>query len=49
MNMTRTRSSSAATVVTRAFGQTTRWDGDQFIVISAFWDAALQRQQLGVA
>ena len=31
------------------FGQTTKWDGDQFIVISAFWDAALQRQQLGLA
>ena len=31
------------------FGQTTKWDGDQLIVISAFWDAALQRQQLGLA
>ena len=30
-------------------GQTTRWDGDQLIVISAFWDAALQRQQIGLA
>jgi hypothetical protein len=29
------------------FGQTTKWDGDRLIVISAFWDAALQRQQLG--
>jgi hypothetical protein len=31
------------------FGQTTKWDGDQLIVISAFWDAALQRRQLGLA
>ena len=31
------------------FVQTTRWDGDQLIVISAFWDAALQRQQIGLA
>jgi hypothetical protein len=31
------------------FGQTTKWDGDQIIVISAFWDAALQRQQIGLA
>jgi len=31
------------------FGQTTKWDGDQLTVISAFWDAALQRQQLGLA
>jgi hypothetical protein len=30
------------------FGQTTKWDGDQIIVISAFWDAAQQRQQLGL-
>jgi hypothetical protein len=30
------------------FGQTTKWDGDQLIVISAFWDAALQRQQIGL-
>src|SRR5215469_15358568 len=30
-------------------GQTTKWEGDQLIVISAFWDAALQRQQLGLA
>jgi hypothetical protein len=29
------------------FGQTTKWDGDQLIVISAFWDAKLQRQQIG--
>jgi hypothetical protein len=31
------------------FGQTTKWDGDQIIVISAFFDAALQRRQLGLA
>jgi hypothetical protein len=31
------------------FGQTTKWDGDQLIVISAFWDAKLQRQQIGLA
>jgi hypothetical protein len=31
------------------FGQTTKWDGDQLIVISAFWDAARQRQQIGLA
>jgi hypothetical protein len=31
------------------FGQTTKWDGDQLIVISAFWDAALQARQLGLA
>ena len=31
------------------FGQTTKWDGDQLIVISAFWDAALQQQQIGLA
>ena len=31
------------------FGQTTKWDGDQIIVISAFWNAALQRQQIGLA
>jgi hypothetical protein len=31
------------------FGQTTKWDGDQLTVISAFWDAALQRQQIGLA
>jgi len=30
-------------------GQTTKWAGDQLIVISAFWDAALQRQQIGLA
>jgi SnoaL-like polyketide cyclase len=31
------------------FAQTSRWDGDRLIVISAFWDAALQAQQLGTA
>jgi hypothetical protein len=31
------------------FGQTTKWQGDQLIVISAFFDAALQRQQIGLA
>jgi SnoaL-like polyketide cyclase len=30
------------------FGQTTKWDGDRLIAISAFWDAALQRQQIGL-
>jgi hypothetical protein len=31
------------------FGQTTKWEGDRIIVIAAFWDSALQRQQLGLA
>ena len=31
------------------FGQTTKWEGDQLIVIAAFWDTALQQQQLGLA
>jgi ketosteroid isomerase-like protein len=31
------------------FGQTSRWDGDRLRVISAFWDAALQAQQVGLA
>jgi len=31
------------------FGQTTKWHGDRLIVISAFWDAALQARQLGLA
>ena len=31
------------------FGQTSKWDGDQLIVISAFWDSALQAKQLGLA
>ena len=30
------------------FGQTTKWDADQ-LIISAFRDAALQRQQIGLA
>ena len=31
------------------FGQTSKWDGDRLIVISAFWDSALQAKQLGLA
>ena len=31
------------------FGQTSRWDGDRLIVISAFWDSARQARQLGLA
>ena len=31
------------------FGQTTKWEGDRLIMISAFWDAALQAKQLGLA
>ena len=31
------------------FGQTTKWKGDRLIVIAAFYDAALQQQQLGLA
>ena len=31
------------------FGQTSKWDGDQLSVISAFWDAAVQAKQLGLA
>jgi hypothetical protein len=31
------------------FGQTTKWDGDRLTIISAFWDAALQAKQLGLA
>jgi ketosteroid isomerase-like protein len=31
------------------FGQTTKWDGDRLILISAFWDSALQAKQLGLA
>jgi len=30
------------------FAQTSKWDGDQLIVISAFWDAAMQAKQLGL-
>jgi hypothetical protein len=31
------------------FGQTSKWDGDQLVEISAFWDTALQAQQIGLA
>jgi hypothetical protein len=31
------------------FGQTTKWDGDRLIIISAFFDATLQAKQLGLA
>ena len=31
------------------FGQTSRWEGDQLIVISAFWDSAAQARQLRLA
>ena len=31
------------------FGQTSKWQGDQLIVISAFWDSGLQARQLGMA
>ena len=30
-------------------GQTTKWDGDRLIIISAFWDAAVQAKQLGLS
>jgi ketosteroid isomerase-like protein len=30
------------------FVQTVRWDGERIVEISAFWDAALQAQQLGL-
>ena len=30
------------------FAQTSKWDGDQLIVISAFWDAAMEANQLGL-
>ena len=30
------------------FAQTSKWDGDELIVISAFWDTALQAKQLGL-
>jgi len=30
------------------FAQTSKWDGDRLIVISAFWDTALQAKQLGL-
>jgi hypothetical protein len=31
------------------FGQTSKWDSDQLIVISAFWDSAEQARQVGLA
>jgi hypothetical protein len=31
------------------FSQTVKWDGDQGIEILAFWDTALQAQQIGLA
>jgi hypothetical protein len=31
------------------FGQTSKWDGDQLVEISAFWDSNLQAQQIGLA
>ena len=31
------------------FGQTSKWQGDQLIAISAFWDSALQAKQIGLA
>ena len=31
------------------FAQTSKWDGDELIVISAFYDDALQAKQLGLA
>jgi SnoaL-like polyketide cyclase len=31
------------------FAQTSKWDGDQLIVISAFFDTALQAKQLGLS
>jgi ketosteroid isomerase-like protein len=30
------------------FGQTTKWDADRLIWISAFWDSALQAKQIGL-
>ena len=31
------------------FGQTVKWDGDQVTQIAAFWDAAEQARQIGLA
>jgi hypothetical protein len=31
------------------FGQTSKWEGDQLVEISAFWTSALQAQQIGLA
>ncbi len=30
------------------FAQTSKWDGDRLVVISAFWDTALQAKQLAL-
>jgi len=30
------------------FGQTSKWDGEELIVIAAFWDSALLSQQIGM-
>lgn len=30
------------------FGQTSKWNGDQLVAISAFWDSALQAKQIGL-
>jgi hypothetical protein len=31
------------------FGQTTKWEDEQLIVISAFWDAAVMAKQIGLS
>jgi len=31
------------------FAQTSKWAGDQLILISAFWDSALQAKQIGLS
>lgn len=31
------------------FTQTSKWEGDQLIVISAFWDSAVMNKQIGLA
>jgi hypothetical protein len=31
------------------FGQTSKWDGEQLVEISAFWNSAQQAQQIGLA
>jgi hypothetical protein len=31
------------------FCQTSKWEGDQLVIISAFWDSALQAGQIGLA
>jgi len=30
------------------FGQTSKWQGDRLVAISAFWDSALQAKQIGL-